>query len=280
MTTETALEITSALEGSPFELREARATRTARVDAAALASGEIGFLHSYTTGSAVDGPGMRVTLWTTGCLFRCTYCHNPDTWHRGNGLPVRADELVERVAAYRRFLAVTGGGVTISGGEPLVQSQFVCRVLRACKRLGIHTALDTNGFLGDRLSDADLEQIDLVLLDLKAGSPARHLEVTGQPLGPVLAFARRLAALGRPAWVRYVLVPGQTDDPAEIGAVAEVVAGLPNVARVEVLPFHQMGAFKWERLGLRYPLRDCPPATPEQVARAVAIFRGRGVEAV
>lgn len=281
MITEPRLETTRSLEGSPFELRVARQgeAQAARADLAGLASGELGFLHSYTTGSVVDGPGVRVTLWTTGCLFRCTYCHNPDTWHRKHGQLVAAEDLVERLASYRRFLSVTGGGVTISGGEPLVQAAFVCRVLRACKQLGIHTALDTNGFLGERLSDADLEQIDLVLLDLKAGSPAKHLEVTGQPLAPVLTFARRLAALGRPAWVRFVLVPGLTDDPAEIGAVADVVAGLPNVARVEVLPFHQMGAFKWERLGLHYPLRDCPPASPEQVARALAIFRARGVEA-
>jgi pyruvate formate lyase activating enzyme len=234
-----------------------------------------GYIHSYTTGSAYDGPGLRTVVWTTGCQFRCQYCHNPDTWHLKGGRAVKAAEVVAEVARYGRFMGLTGGGVTISGGEPLVQAPFVASVLRGCKERGIHTALDTNGFFGERLSDEELALADLVLLDIKSWDPATHRRVTGAEVGPTLAFARRLAALGRPAWVRYVLVPGLTDDPANIAGLAEFVAGLPNVQQVEVLPFHQLGRAKWEQLGIAYPLAATPPAEAEATRRAAEIFRAR-----
>lgn len=236
-----------------------------------------GYIHSSTSGSAYDGPGLRSVVWTTGCPMRCAYCHNPDTWHLRGGRLVSADEVVEELARHARFMAATGGGVTVSGGEPLVQAAFTLAILRGCKARGLHTALDTNGALGARLSDADLAAADLVLLDLKSWDPATHRRVTGAEVAPVLAFARRLAALGRPAWVRYVLVPGLTDDPANLAGAAAFVAGLPNVERVEVLPFHQLGRRKWEQLGRAYPLRDTPAATPAQAAAAAAIFRAHGL---
>lgn len=251
--------------------------RDLAVDTAALACGEQGLIHSYTTGSAVDGPGLRMVVWTTGCQMRCRYCHNPDTWRLKNGRLVDAAELVAEVVRYRRFLSLTGGGLTISGGEPLVQATFVSRVLRDCHAQGIHTALDTNGALGERLSDADLAAIDLVLLDIKAGRPATHRLVTGAPPEPVLAFAQRLGALGRRFWVRFVLVPGLTDSPEELDALAELLLPLAGIERIEVLPFHQMGEFKWRRLGLDYPLHDCPDADAAQVAGAVARLRGHGL---
>lgn len=238
-----------------------------------------GYIHSSTTGSAYDGPGLRSVVWTTGCHLRCAYCHNPDTWHLRRGRHVSAGEVVEEAARHARFMAATGGGVTVSGGEPLVQAAFTLAILRGCKARGIHTALDTNGFFGDRVSDADLEAADLVLLDLKSWDANTHRRVTGVEVAPILAFARRLAFLGRPVWVRYVLVPGLTDDPANIGGVAEFVAGLPNVERVEVLPFHQLGRRKWEQLGRAYPLRDTPAATADQAAAAAAIFQARGLAA-
>jgi pyruvate formate lyase activating enzyme len=239
-----------------------------------------GYIHSYFTGSAYDGPGLRTVIWTTGCQLRCQYCHNPDTWHLKAGRAVTAGELVAEVASHGRFMTRTGGGVTISGGEPLVQAPFVSSVLRGCKAQGLHTALDTNGFFGARLSDEELALADLVLLDIKSWDPATHRRVTGVDVGPTLAFARRLAALDRPAWVRFVLVPGLTDDPANIAGLAEFVAGLPNVERVELLPFHQLGRGKWERLGLDYSLAATPPATAEATLRAAEIFRARGVNAV
>jgi len=245
---------------------------------AALKSGDVGFLHSFTTGSAVDGPGIRMVAWTTACMFRCQFCHNPDTWTLSNGMPVPLERATEELRKYAHGLKVMKGGFTLSGGEPLMQHRFATRLLQAAKAMGVHTALETNGFYGERLTDEDLANIDLVILDMKAFNPAQHERVTGAPDNAhVLGFARRLAALGRPMWVRYVLVPGLTDAPDEIGRLASFVAGLTNVEWVEILPFHQLGRYKWDLLGLDYRLRDTQPPTIEGVAEASRIFREAGV---
>src|SRR6187455_216862 len=192
---------------SPYELRvhlgDAIPEQSVRE---ALATGEMGFLHSYTTGSAVDGPGVRVVAWTSGCMWRCRYCHNPDTWKMGNGLPVSVARAVEELRKYRQGLKVMSGGLTLSGGEPLMQDRFAVRLLAAAKGMGVHTAIETNGFLGERLSDEELKSIDLVLLGIKMWDPERHRRLTGKDIGPTLQFARRLAALKKPIWVRFVLV--------------------------------------------------------------------------
>jgi len=171
------------------------------------------------------------------------------------------------------------GGFTISGGEALMQDRFVVKLLAAARGMGIHTALDTNGFNGERLSDAELEAADLVILDIKAWDPERHRQLTGMEIGPTLEFARRLAERRRPLWLRYVLVPGWGDAPGEVEGVAGFAAGLGNVERVDVLPFHQMGRFKWQELGLEYRLGDVAPPSAEAVARACAAFREAGLEA-
>lgn len=238
--------------------------------------GDAGYVHSHTTGSALDGPGLRYVLWTTGCAFRCQYCHNPDTWYKHNGELRTLDQVLSDIGKYQRFLQMTKGGVTVSGGEPLIQNKFVMNILRGCKAMGLHTALDTNGFFGERLSDQDLEAVDLVLLDIKSWDPETHLRVTGCDVGPVLQFAQRLAALGKPAWVRFVLVPGLTDDDANVTGLAQFVAQLPNVERLEVLPFHQMGAYKWKERGLDYPLEGVEAPSPELVAHVQQIFREQG----
>lgn len=240
----------------------------------------IGYIHSYTTASAYDGPGLRTVVWTTGCQMRCRYCHNPDTWQLRAGRAASADEVIAEVARYGPFMRATGGGVTVSGGEPLVQAPFVLEVLRGCRERGIHTALDTNGLLGERLSDADLRAIDLVLLDIKSWEPAVHRAATGAAIEPVLRFARRLADLGRPAWLRFVLVPGLTDGEANLEGLAGFAASLGNLERVELLPFHQLGRAKWAELGLAYSLAETPPPTPAQLARAAAPFRARGLPIV
>jgi pyruvate formate lyase activating enzyme len=245
----------------------------------AAEAGAVGHLHSYEMGSVVDGPGVRFVLWTTGCLMRCQYCHNPDTWHLKNGRPVTVDELMAEAAKYTRFMEATGGGVTVSGGEPLVQAPFVKRVLRACKALGLHTTLDTNGLLGDRLSDEDLADVDLVLLDIKSFDPETHRRVTRCDVGPVLDFARRLARLGKRVWLRFVLVPGLTDDPANVEGLAAFAASLGNIEQVDVLPFHQLGRDKWARLGVPYPLHDTQTPGPELIARVVGQFRAHGLTA-
>jgi pyruvate formate lyase activating enzyme len=245
----------------------------------ALASGDMGFLHSYTTGSTVDGPGVRVVAWTTGCMWRCQYCHNPDTWTLTNGLPVSVAKAAEELGKYRHGLRVMSGGFTLSGGEPLMQHRFAAKLLAAAKKMGIHTAIETNGFYGDRLTDAELDTIDLVMLGIKMWDPARHLALTRQEIGPTLEFARRLASRRRPMWIRFVLVPGLTDDLTDLAKTAEFAAGLGNVERVEVLPFHQMGRYKWERLDLDYPLAEVKPPTPEETERACEVLRKAGLTA-
>ena len=241
-------------------------------------SGELGSVHSWELVTSVDGPGTRLTAFLAGCPLRCLYCHNPDTMQMRRGEPVLATELLNRVARYRAVFGVTGGGLTVSGGEPLMQPAFVARLLRGAKAMGIHTALDTSGFLGAACTDAMLEDIDLVLLDVKSGLPDTYRRVTGRDLQPTLDFGRRLAARGIQIWVRFVLVPGLTDDPANVEAVADYVAGLATVTRVEVLPFHQMGRDKWASLGMRYELEDTPAPSPELVERVRDQFRSRALE--
>jgi len=265
---------------SPYELRVNLGRGVPESDVrSALASGDMGFLHSFTTGSTVDGPGVRVVAWTAGCMWRCVYCHNPDTWTMSNGIPVTIAKATEELRKYRHGLKVMSGGLTISGGEPLMQHRFVVKLFTAAKRMGVHTALDTNGFYGDRLTDADLEAIDLVLLDVKTWDAERHRRLTGMDNAATLEFGRRLAARKRPIWLRYVLVPDLTDDPEDIGKTAAFAAGLGNVSRVDVLPFHQMGRYKWEKLGLAYQLQDSQPPSSEIVERALSIFRNAGLTA-
>jgi pyruvate formate lyase activating enzyme len=170
------------------------------------------------------------------------------------------------------------GGFTLSGGEPLMQDRFAVRLFSAAQAMGIHTALDTNGSLGHRLFDAELQQIDLVLLDIKCWDAERHRQLTGMEVGPVLDFARRLAALKRPMWLRYVFVPGWTDDPEDISQLARFAAGLGNVERVDVLPFHQMGRFKWKKLKLDYTLANVEPPTIGAIKDACAQFRAEGLK--
>jgi pyruvate formate lyase activating enzyme len=265
---------------SPFELRVDLGKNVPETDVrSALASGDMGFLHSFTTGSAVDGPGIRVVAWTSGCMWRCRYCHNPDTWTLGNGLPVTVTRAVEELKKYRTGLEVMGGGLTLSGGEPLMQHRFAARFLAESKALGIHTAVETNGYFGDRLSDAELDAVDLVLLGIKSWGAERHKALTGMDIAPTLAFAERLAARRTPVWIRFVLVPGLTDDPEILDGIAEYAARLGNVQRVEVLPFHQLGSYKWERLGLDYSLAGVSPPTEEASEHACAVFRARGLKA-
>ena len=263
---------------SPYELRVRPEVPESDIRQA-LATGDMGFLHSFTTGSAVDGPGVRVVAWTTGCMFKCLYCHNPDTWKMGNGIPVTVTRAADELRKYRQGLKVMSGGFTLSGGEPLMQHKFAVKLFTAARKMGIHTTLDTNGFLGERLSDDDLEQIDLVLLDIKTWDAERHRHLTGQDVAPTLEFARRLATRKRPVWLRFVLVPNLTDDPEDIKKIADFCASLGNFERVDVLPFHQMGRFKWHKLNMNYTLDQFEPPSQELVDRTVGIYRAAGLKA-
>jgi pyruvate formate lyase activating enzyme len=266
---------------SPYEMRVHLGDDVPETDVrSALKTGDMGFLHSYTTGSAVDGPGIRVVAWTTACMFRCQFCHNPDTWTLSNGIPVALEQAIDGVRKYAPGLIRMRGGFTLSGGEPLMQDRFAVRLLSAVHGMGVHTAIETNGFYGDKLSDAELANVDLVILDMKGFTLEQHKRVTGGlPNQPVIDFARRLSLLRRPMWLRYVLVPGLTDVADEMRQLAEFAASLGVVERAEVLPFHQMGRYKWERLGLDYHLGDTVGPSPVEVERAIGIFRDAGLNA-
>jgi pyruvate formate lyase activating enzyme len=241
--------------------------------------GAFGYVHSYETGSRYDGPGVRVVLFTSGCLLRCQYCHNPDTWHLKDGTYIAAQYVIQRLGGFASALRALDGGLTISGGEPMVQLAFTRRIFAGAKQMGLHTAIETSGFLGERADDKYLSCLDLILLDIKSGDPDTYRAATGRELAPTLRFAERLAEMGKPVWVRFTLVPGVTDDPANVEKVAKFVAPMKNVEWVEVQPFHQLGAFKWKALGLEYKLDSTPSAPPELVNRVLEQFRAAGCRA-
>lgn len=266
-------------EGNRHELRHDLTPDAPETENYSDDKGTFGYVHSYETGSRLDGPGVRLTLFVSGCPLRCQYCHNPDTWHMKHGVRVTAERVITRLGHFAPALRAMQGGLTISGGEVLVQTAFTERILRAAKSMGLHTAIETSGYLGVRTSDSYLQQLDLVLLDVKSGDPETYRRVTQHDLEPTLRFAERLAAINKPVWVRFTLVPGLTDDPANVAAVAKWVAPMKNVEWVEVLPFHQLGSFKWKALSLEYTLADTPPAAPELVARVVGQLQDAGCRA-
>ncbi|MEU9862826.1 pyruvate formate-lyase-activating protein [Streptomyces sp. NPDC047971] len=240
-----------------------------------------GSLHSWDLSTGVDGPGTRFVTFLSGCPLTCLYCHNPDTWRMRNGTRTSADDVIAEAARYTRFISAAGGGATVSGGEPLLQPVFTGELLHRMKHeLGLHTALDTSGFLGARATDSLLRDTDLVLLDIKSWDPDTYREVTGRPIEPTLAFARRLADLGREVHVRFVLVPGLTDDPADMEGVAAFAADLGNVSRVDILPFHKLGEAKWQALAMPFTLHDTPSPSPDRIAEARALFRSHGLNAI
>jgi pyruvate formate lyase activating enzyme len=238
-----------------------------------------GRIHSWDLSTGVDGPGTRFVLFVNGCPLRCLYCANPDTWHMRDGREVTVDEVMAEIEKYRAFVTTAGGGVTITGGEPLLQPAFTAALLRRCKEAGLHTALDTSGFLGTRATDQLLADTDLVLLDIKSFDTDTYRELTGGRLEPTLNFATRLDRLGVPMWIRYVLVPGWTDDLRSVDALARFVANLSAVDRVDVLPFHKLGAEKYDALGIPFPLRDNPVPDPAMIDRVRQRFREHGLSA-
>ncbi|GAA3114598.1 hypothetical protein GCM10010466_02110 [Planomonospora alba] len=239
--------------------------------AAGTAGPVTGSVHSWDISTGVDGPGTRFVVFASGCPLRCLYCHNPGTWRMHDGTRTTVDALVARAERYRRFIRIAGGG------EPLMQPAFTGELLRRCRETGLHTALDTSGHLGHRASDALLADTDLVLLDVKSWDPAAYRKVTTRDPDPTVRFARRLAELGRPAWVRFVLVPGLTDAEENVDGLAAFAATLPNVEHVDVLPYHRMAEAKYAGLGLPYPLPGTEPPSAELLERVHAQFRAHGV---
>jgi pyruvate formate lyase activating enzyme len=264
-------------------VREHHGGSRADLEAELAAEGdpEIGYYHSYEITGSVNGPGIRFTLYLSGCPLRCQYCQNPDMWTLRNGRRVTVGRMLDEVAKYASFIRTAHGGITVSGGEPMLQIRFLQALLRRCKQdLGLHTAVDTSGFLGARASEDFLDLVDLFLLDIKAGDEELYHLVTSAELAPTLRFARRLSDRGNRMWVRYVLVPGLTDAADDVEKVARFTSTLAHVERVEVLPFHQLGAGKWADLRLSYQLADVPPSAPELVRRVEDQFRAHGLTVV
>jgi pyruvate formate lyase activating enzyme len=236
-----------------------------------------GRIHSLESCGTVDGPGIRFVIFTQGCPLRCLYCHNPDCRHIEEGKEVTVDELIAEIQKYRSYMRFSGGGVTVTGGEPLMQPEFVQEIFRRCQELGIHTALDTSGYVNLNVAKPVLDYVDLVLLDIKSFDPEIYLKVTSVSLEPTLKFAKYLSESKKPTWIRFVLVPNLTDPVHNIEELAQFISTLDNVEKVEVLPFHQMGAYKWEQLGYDYQLKNTQPPTPEQIQQAIDILRSHNL---
>lgn len=233
-----------------------------------------GLVHSFDTFGTVDGPGIRFVLFMQGCALRCGYCHNPDTWDRCAGKPMTTDDVLHEIEPYLDFYRLSGGGLTVSGGEPTLQAPFVAALMREAKRrFGLHTALDTSGFCEPAQAEASglLDAADLVLLDLKHSDSKQHAGLTTQPNERILRFARHLSRRGSPFWVRHVLVPGVTDGERHLRVLGGLIGKLSGVQKIELLPYHRMGIYKWQALGIPYPLEGVPVPSGKDMERARAI---------
>jgi len=235
----------------------------------------IGKIHSYESYGTVDGPGVRYVIFLQGCVLRCKYCHNPDSWglndHKINQTP---QELIKEVIKYKSF--IQKGGVTISGGEPLLQAEFVYEFFKLCKQEGLHTALDTSGFIFNDSVKKALEFTDLVLLDIKSINPITYKNLTGVELENTLKMAQYLSSIKKPMWVRHVLIDGWTDNDKDLTELANFLTTLDNVETVEILLYHRLGEFKWEQLGMTYEFKNMLPPSAERVQNAKDIFKEKG----
>ena len=237
-----------------------------------------GNIHSIETFGTVDGPGIRYVVFTQGCLLRCQFCHNADTWEIGTGKQMSVEEIIEDLTSYLPFIESSGGGITVSGGEPLLQIPFLIELFKECKKIGIHTTIDSSGgcystapLFQEQLSEL-LTYTDLILLDLKHINRKKHIQLTGMANDHIIEFARLLSERQIPVWIRHVLVPTITDDEQDLNDLGDFIGTLKNVKKVEILPYHKLGVYKWETLGLDYPLKDIEPPSDEKVKKAYQIL--------
>lgn len=237
-----------------------------------------GRIHSVESFGAVDGPGLRYVVFTQGCLLRCQYCHNADTWKIGNGKEMTVQEIMDDVLSYLPFFEASGGGITVSGGEPLLQMDFLIELFKECKKHGIHTTIDSSGGPFNRRPnfmeklDELLQYTDLILLDLKHIDSEKHKFITGMTNEHILDFAQYLSEKNIPVWIRHVLVPTLSDFDEDLLRLADFIKTLNNVEKIEVLPYHKLGVYKWESLGLEYKLKDVEPPSQERVKNAKRIL--------
>ncbi|MBQ9988809.1 MAG: pyruvate formate lyase-activating protein [Clostridia bacterium] len=231
----------------------------------------IGYLHSIESMGLVDGPGIRTVVFLSGCMLRCQYCHNPDMWAEKEGTPITPSELVEKLVRYKSYYQASGGGVTFSGGDPLLQPAFLAETLQKCRQNGIHTCLDTAG-AGLGAYDEILSYTDLVLYDIKHYQPAEYRALTGRDIAQTEQFLAAVQAHGIPLWLRHVVVPGLTDSESHLRALADYIRAIQNVQKVELLGYHTLGVPKYQSLGVPYPLAGVAPLVPDALAHCQSVL--------
>ncbi|GKU78849.1 pyruvate formate-lyase-activating protein [Paenibacillus sp. L3-i20] len=228
-----------------------------------------GRIHSMETFGTVDGPGIRFVLFMQGCALQCRFCHNPDTWDTTVGQQVTVEDILHEIEPYLPYYRGSGGGITVTGGEPSLQAPFVAQLFKACKeQFGLRTALDSSGFCDPTHAAELIDHTDLVLLDLKQMNKDKHKWLTSQPNDRILTFAKWLSERNKPVWIRHVLIPGITDHNEDLIALGQFMGELSNIEHFELLPYHRMGVYKWQQLGLPYVLEGVPTPTDREVERA------------
>ncbi len=234
-----------------------------------VAMSVMGRIHSFVSCGTVDGPGIRFVVFMQGCPFKCMFCHNPDTWDYNSGTLYSVDEVIGKIKKYVPYLKASGGGVTVTGGEPLMQMDFLIELFKELKKMDVHTAIDTNGYIGSKAKNlAELMELtDLVMMSIKHINPDAHMKLTGCSNSNTLEFANYLNEIGKPLWIRYVVIPGFTDDFLSLFKLRGFINGLKNVENVEILPFHKHGEKKWEELKLPYNLDKAAVPNEFEVAK-------------
>jgi pyruvate formate lyase activating enzyme len=236
----------------------------------------LGRIHSLESFGTVDGPGIRFVVFMQGCPLRCQFCHNPDTWDVNKGTEYTPDDLMREILKYKSYMDYSGGGVTFTGGEPLLQAEFILEVSKMCKNKGISVAIDTSGFIYNDTVKELMDYTDLVLLDIKNYDPLVYKTVTGVSLSPTLKFLELLKELNKTTWIRYVLVPQLTDNLDSIRKLSAYLDEYPNVEKIELLAFHKMGEYKWKELGLEYKLYDTKEPDKELMEEVTKILSTNG----
>jgi pyruvate formate lyase activating enzyme len=239
---------------------------------------KIGRIHSLESCGTVDGPGIRFVVFMQGCVLRCQFCHNPDTWDLKKGTEYTPEQLMKEIVKYKSYMNFSGGGVTFTGGEPLIQADFILEVCKLCKDENISVAIDTSGFIFNDTVKEILDYADIVLLDIKNYNPLVYKTVTGVELAPTLQFLEYLKEKNKKTWVRYVLVPNLTDNLDSIKELSSHLANYPNVSKIELLGFHKMGEFKWKELGYDYKLADTKEPSKELLQEVKKILESSGIE--
>lgn len=236
----------------------------------------IGRIHSLESFGTVDGPGIRFVVFMQGCPLRCKFCHNPDTWEVNKGTEYTPEQLSDEILKYKSYMDFSGGGVTFTGGEPLLQAEFLLEVSKHLKKMGISVALDTSGYVWNEFVEELLKYTDMVLLDIKNYDPAVYEDITGVTLSPTLQLLDYLKEHNINTWIRYVLVPGLSDNLESIKKLSELLSNYMNVSRIELLAFHKMGEYKWKELGLEYTLSDTNEPTKDLLQEVKSIFESSG----